>query len=186
MVLNILTSYPVRHFQATDFKAQLEQMKEDGLVDPGVIAGDRVPRELKRSLLMFLHKLGEGAFGEVWKGLLKDGDNTSVPEYLVAAKTVKVDECKEVEGTVVAERELMQEALLMAQVEPHTNLVSIVGVITRGRPKTLVRACVFDHETTLIVIFSTTFERVAPSTPASATFTISTFTGQRELKLIAA
>ena len=56
----------------------------------------------------------------------------------MAAKTVKVEEGKEVEGAVAAERELMQEALLMAQVEPHTNLVSIVGVITRGRPKALV------------------------------------------------
>ena len=34
----------------------------------------------------------------------------------------------------------MKEALLMAQVESHTNLVSIIGVITRGRPKILVRA----------------------------------------------
>jgi len=41
--------------------------------------------------------------------------------------------------TSAAENELLKEALLMSQVLPHTNLVSIIGVITRGRPKTLVR-----------------------------------------------
>jgi hypothetical protein len=130
-----------RSRMATDFKAQLEQMKEDGLVDAEQISGDRVPRELKRSWLMFIDKLGDGAFGEVWKGLLSDGDYSNTPEYIVAAKTVK--EGKDAEGTTVAESELMKEALLMAQVEPHTNLVSIIGVITRGRPKTLVREFVF-------------------------------------------
>ena len=59
-----------RSRMATDFLAQLEQMKEDGLVDPAQISGDRVPRELNRGWLMFIDKLGEGAFGEVWKGLL--------------------------------------------------------------------------------------------------------------------
>ena len=66
-----------------------------------------------------------------------DGDSADTPEYLVAAKTVKVKEGKDSE-CVAAENELMQEALLMAQVKPHTNLVSIIGVITRGRPKALV------------------------------------------------
>ena len=143
MLVTILVFLVVRYqryqrsLMAMDFQAQLEQMKEDGLVDAEQIAGDRVPRELKRTWLMFIDKLGDGAFGEVWKGLLSDGDYSNTPEYIVAAKTVK--EGKDAEGTAVAESELMKEALLMAQVEPHTNLVSIIGVITRGRPKTLVR-----------------------------------------------
>ena len=53
-----------RSLMATDFKAQLEQMKEDGLVDAEQISDDRVPRELKRSWLHFIDKLGEGTFGE--------------------------------------------------------------------------------------------------------------------------
>ena len=50
-------------------------MREEGQVDPGQISGARVPRELRRGWLMFIDKLGEGAFGEVWKGLLKDRDH---------------------------------------------------------------------------------------------------------------
>ena len=86
---------------------------------------------------MFIDKLGEGAFGEVWKGLLKTPE---IPEFMVAAKTVKVKAGKFAApgGAVEAEQELMNEALLMAQVESHGNLVSIIGVITSGRPKTLV------------------------------------------------
>jgi len=124
-----------RSMMVTDFQAQLEQMKEEGLVDAD-ISGERVPRELKRNWLLFIDRLGQGQFGDVWKGLLSDGDNASIPEYMVAAKTVK--EADTNETTVACETELMKEALLMAQVEPHPHLVSIIGVITRGRPKTLV------------------------------------------------
>ena len=37
-----------------------------------------------------------------------------------------------------AEVDLLKEALLMAQVETHKHLVSLIGVVTRGRPKMLV------------------------------------------------
>ena len=41
-----------------------------------------LPRELKRTWLALIDKLGHGAFGDVWKGLIKDGDNPTVPEYV--------------------------------------------------------------------------------------------------------
>ena len=144
-------------------------MKEEGLVDPDQISTERVPRELKRGWLSFIDKLGQGQFGEVWKGLLKDGDNAAIPEYMVAAKTVKEAESNEV--TVMNEGDLMKEALLMAQVEPHTNLVSMIGVITRGRPKTLVRAskkhtvmCVKAHTTSVSKYVLHLFETKEPQT----------------------
>ena len=144
VVVSLLLRYQrhQRSLMATDFLTQLQNMKEEGLVDPDQMSTERVPRELKRGWLSFIDKLGQGQFGEVWKGLLNDGDNTAIPEYMVAAKTVKAAETNE--ATVVVEGELMKEALLMAQVEAHTNLVSIIGVITRGRPKTLVRACFYE------------------------------------------
>ena len=58
---------------------------------------------------------------------------------MVACKVVK-----EASGSLdaadfaAAEEELLKEALLMAQVENHEHLVSLVGVITRGNPKVLV------------------------------------------------
>ena len=80
---------------------------------------------------------GEGQFGEVWKGLFQDS-NPEVPEYMVACKTVKVPTGSlDQQGAALAEEELLKEALLMAQVEKHKNLVSLVGVITRGTPKVL-------------------------------------------------
>ena len=147
LALGVLVVYLVIRYQkhqrsmmVTDFQAQLALMKADGLVD-AEIPGGRVPRELKRGWLMFIDKLGQGQFGEVWKGLLSDGDNPNIPEYMVAAKTVnEITSGDESNGIFQegVEGDLMKEALLMAQVEPHVNLVSIIGVITRGRPKTLV------------------------------------------------
>ena len=148
MVLACVVIFLVIKFQhhqrsmlAMDFQQQLEQMKEDGQVDAEQISkGARVPRELKRSWLMMIDRLGQGQFGEVWKGLLKETGETAYSnslEIIVAAKTVKEVENNN-DDTVRNEGELMKEALLMAQVDPHRHLVSIIGVITRGRPKTLV------------------------------------------------
>ena len=55
------------------------------------------------------------------------------PSYLVAAKTVN-----DSNNSPEAMRELQSEALVMAQVTHHPNLVSLVGVITRGDPLVLV------------------------------------------------
>ena len=85
---------------------------------------------------MFRH----GQFGEVWKGLFKEtAGSHSVPEYLVAAKTVR-DKTNggDPEGFAAAEDELVKEALLMAQLDTHNHLVSLVGVITVGTPKIVV------------------------------------------------
>ena len=50
--------------------------------------------------------------------------------YLVAAKTVKL-----ASTGLAASEELLQEATCMAQIGPHRNLVSLVGVVTKGLPK---------------------------------------------------
>ena len=78
-------------------------------------------------------KKGHGNFGEVWKGLLDDRDHRSVPEYLVAAKTV-LNSSKSQE----AKEDLLQEATVMAQVGEHVNLVSLIGVITSGDPYVII------------------------------------------------
>ena len=89
-------------------------------------------------------KLGAGNFGEVWKATLVDGSNPHEPECLVAAKIVlnaaagKDEFSADNAGALAAEKDLIQEALLMAQVDQHPHLVAIVGVVTRGNPKVLV------------------------------------------------
>ena len=128
-----------RSMMATDFLEQLRAMKERGEVDDAQVSVGGVPRELKRGWLALIDKLGHGAFGDVWKGLFKDGASPGVPEYMVACKVVKdAAGSLDTAGFAAAEEELLKEALLMAQVETHTNLVSLVGVITRGTPKILV------------------------------------------------
>ena len=54
---------------------------------------------------------------QVWKGLLQDGDNTDIPEFMVACKVVKeASGSLDRAGSAAAEEELLKEALLMAQV----------------------------------------------------------------------
>ena len=54
-----------------------------------------------------------------------------MPEYMAAAKTVKES------APASATDELVREAALMAQMDRHPNIVSLVGVVTRGTPKML-------------------------------------------------
>ena len=78
--------------------------------------------------------------GLVWKGVLDESSQKqgAATSFLVAAKTVKEDIADSVDA-VKAENDLISEALLMAHVGTHKNLVSVIGVVTRGTPKMLVR-----------------------------------------------
>ncbi|EGD73799.1 TK/RTKC protein kinase [Salpingoeca rosetta] len=87
--------------------------------------GPRYPRELDRAALKLLEELGKGAFGVVYKGLLKE--HAHIPGYLVAVKSLHE------KGTLADRQELLEEAAVMAQfVNPH--VVELVGVITVGKP----------------------------------------------------
>ena len=91
----------------------------------------KVPREIKRKCVTRTDKIGEGQFGEVFKGILDESSTGGVPGYLVACKSV-------VDGSGEGANDLLQEALVMAQVGPHQNLVSLIGVVTSGSPLLLV------------------------------------------------
>ena len=54
----------------------------------------------------------------------------SIPAYVVAVKTVEAG----LEDDDANKSELCKEAQLMSQVTGHQNLVSIIGVVTRGMP----------------------------------------------------
>lgn len=129
--------YRYRHKRAAsrahDFEAELKRLLETGNLDQEHASTGCVPREIDRRNITLVDRIGGGAFGEVWKGTLDESSaKAGVPAYLVAIKTVKAD------AGSAAEDELLTEATLMAQVPLHPNLVSIVGVITRGQPLMLV------------------------------------------------
>jgi hypothetical protein len=114
-------SHELIHDYAFDFEEQFNQMKANGQI--AVDALERKPREIARATIKMLTVLGAGAFGEVWKGMIQE-DGTG--EYLVAIKTVKAG------MNQMAEDELMAEAVVMAQVGEHHNVVSLHGVVTAG------------------------------------------------------
>ena len=118
-----------------DFQSEIESMVAAGDMDPKVAEAGRVPRELNRVHVELVEKIGSGAFGEVYRGLLDESSVSGLPGHLVAVKTA-IDSTN-------ATRELICEAAVMAQVPNHKNLVSLVGVVSRRSPMLLVLRCAF-------------------------------------------
>jgi receptor tyrosine kinase-like orphan receptor 2 len=81
-----------------------------------------------------LDEVGKGQFGSVYKATL-EGLSVSggVPEYLVIAKTVL-----DAKASPDAARKLRIEAMMMVRLGSHPNIVSIIGVVTRGDPLVLI------------------------------------------------
>lgn len=94
----------------------------------------RRPASLDRTAVALQRKVGEGAFGEVWQGVIA----TTTPTK-VAVKMIKpgADES--------AVRELLDEAALMAEIGPHPNLAGLVGVVHDGRGPVMVALAFCDH-----------------------------------------
>ena len=63
-----------------DFQQELQRMLDSGEIDSGLLSGKRrTPRELKRSNVVLVAKIGAGAFGEVHKGVLDELKDGGVP-----------------------------------------------------------------------------------------------------------
>ena len=135
LVVNSLRRYweYKKSLEEFDFLTLMKQWMEQGDLDSalGSLNKLRIPREIKRSCVQQVHKIGEGNFGEVWIGKLDESDNGGVPGFLVA---IKVNKEKSNAGEQNA---LEKEAAIMAQVPSHENLVSIIGVVTSGEPMLL-------------------------------------------------
>ena len=98
------------------------------------------PREISRSCLRLTNPLGEGQFGEVWEAVLNEAQYGGDSDKMVAVKKIK-SQLSDVDNAV-ATKELHREAAVMAVVPAHDNVVSIIGVVTRGSPHLLVVAYV--------------------------------------------
>merc|ERR1719272_2829413 len=116
--------------KAFDFKAEVLRLVGAGEIDETEEGSEntvKIPREIKRSNITMTQQIGEGAFGDVWKGILDESSAGGVPSYMVAVKT-----SKEAKGE--GADEMLREATVMAQVSGHPNLVSLIGVVTSGTP----------------------------------------------------
>ncbi|UYV83936.1 hypothetical protein LAZ67_X000635 [Cordylochernes scorpioides] len=92
--------------------------------------GDRW--EIPRHQLHFLGLLGEGCFGQVWRCELNRGDQ---PPTLVAVKTLKDSILVGAENATDKERrDLLSELDIMKTLEPHPNVVAMVGCCTDRAP----------------------------------------------------
>lgn len=116
-----------------NFQATIDGMLADGHLDDEQAANRFVPREIKRKGVTLLSELGKGAFGAVWKGLLNESSVGGPPEQAVAVKTLL-----DASSSPDAVQELLQEAVVMAQVGFHPNVVQMIGVVTSGEPMMLV------------------------------------------------
>ena len=104
-------------------------LQEQGIIEK---KPEQKPREIKRKDLTLLKVIGGGQFGDVWQAELDEPSRDTV-EYTVAAKTIK-DSSASVEAT----NDLLAEAGVMAAVGAHPNLVSLIGIVTRGDPMIVV------------------------------------------------
>jgi hypothetical protein len=68
-----------------DFEAEIQRLQNEGLLklQTNNEGGRRIPKELKRSRIVPLAQIGQGAFGEVYKALFNPDDPT-IPEFAVA------------------------------------------------------------------------------------------------------
>ena len=77
---------------AHNFHAELEEMLAEGEIEPDQVGAQQaIPREIKRSCVQLTDAIGEGAFGQVFKGLLDESAHGGVPAYLAAIKMVSDD-----------------------------------------------------------------------------------------------
>jgi serine/threonine protein kinase len=117
--------------RSIDFYSKMKSMQSEGGLAESDGSLRSVPREIKRSAVQKTNKVGAGQFGEVWKGLLDESATREVDAFMVAVKSTHG-----VEGE--AAEELQREAIVMALVGRHPNLVSLIGVVTTGPPLLLV------------------------------------------------
>ncbi|XP_043212292.1 tyrosine kinase receptor Cad96Ca-like [Amphibalanus amphitrite] len=121
-----------RHFDSKGIDATKWNLGHTNLsfVSTTSASGDSGPDkkwEFPRHHLRILHQLGEGCFGQVWK--VEALDMTGVE----GVSTVAVKTLKEAAGEK-ERRDLLQEMEMMKLLDPHPNVVTMLGCCTEKDP----------------------------------------------------
>jgi hypothetical protein len=72
------------------FKDELIELQARGLLSYEDTEQTRTPREIPRSCITMLGKIGEGAFGDVYKGVIDESKQRGIPRFMVAIKVKKI------------------------------------------------------------------------------------------------
>ena len=143
------------------FHATFEEQKVLGAISQDAM--QTTPRKIGRDAVELVEKFGSASYGEAWKGMLDESSVNigSIPAYLVAVKTTVSNRTaakrtgfaraftrrhskrgagsmNDGTGQHSGVEELEAEAVVMAHVGAHKNLVSLIGVVTAGMPYMLV------------------------------------------------
>jgi len=84
--------------------------------------------EIPRSQVKTFSKLGEGCFGQVWKGEVENIPGSEDNRTVVAIKTLKFT------ATEKDKRDLLNELSVMKMMDPHPNVVRLLGCCTDKDP----------------------------------------------------
>jgi len=84
--------------------------------------------EIPRSQVKTFSKLGEGCFGQVWKGEVENIPGSEDCRTVVAIKTLKFT------ATEKDKRDLLNELSVMKMMDPHPNVVRLLGCCTDKDP----------------------------------------------------
>ncbi|XP_076440427.1 focal adhesion kinase 1-like isoform X3 [Babylonia areolata] len=97
----------------------------DGLPNSRVLSREKSrDYEIQRDHIKLVEILGEGQFGDVYKGMFFDREGMQVP---VAVKT-----CKETSEETMTEK-FLEEAYIMQQFD-HPHIVKLIGICSENRP----------------------------------------------------
>jgi serine/threonine protein kinase len=143
-----------------NFGATIDQMVAVGRIDTLQARDRTVPLEIARANIQLVTTIGKGQFGEVWKGLIDLSETTGTPAYMVAVKTVL-----DAQATPEGLAELVQEAVVMAQVGMHPNLVALIGVHTSTAEKMIVLS--YCEHGSLLSVLRTDRSQGSPLSPST-------------------
>lgn len=120
-----------------DFHAELARLRTSGdleeIQERARLDGSCIPREIPRPYIGLVGQIGRGQFGEVWKAALSE--QVGVVQT-VACKCAYGIESGE---TPVSLTDFVREAIVMASIPRHDNVISLIGVATIGTPLMLVQ-----------------------------------------------